>query len=150
MSRADYQKKFETHPNRVLLKDLKAGDFFVIIDHNLYDKPSYATNSETVWKCENSPKFDEEVNYRTSVFCTTVSLSREKIGYQVTCIYNWFGQDAILIKLPKRQQTIYRHFFKAIQDNDEVHQLGWTDWARKVHQDERAAEIEWRKKQEAE
>lgn len=131
--RPDFLKKWEKHPNRVKLEDLKPGDFFVIVDHDDWQRQHYGS-SETIWRCSCIPKVENK--YRNSLFCTHVGVSREYIGLQVTCIYNWFGPDPILIKLPKKQQTIYRALYKAVEANKETHELGWTDWSAECHRQE--------------
>lgn len=122
----DLQEKYSNHPNRVNIEDLKPGDFFVVIhDGKLCD--SHHWSPERVWRCTNPPKIGD---YSSSVFATCVSMANHVSALQVTCIYLWFDKGAVLLKLPKKQQTIYRRFYDSIQKNNDVHELGWSDWYR--------------------
>ena len=122
----EYMEKYADHPNLVKVQDLKVGDFFVIIHDGEYINSRHHS-TDKVWRCSNSPSLGE---YRSSVFATCVSMANHVSALQTSCIYLWFGKDATLLKLPKKQQTIYRRFYNDIQKNDDVHQLGWSDWGR--------------------
>lgn len=125
----DYLKEYVDHPNRVKLEDLKPGDFFVCIhnDRRPFDEYNRHMGFERVWRVSGAPKIGE---YSSSLFALNVSMANHVVGLQTTCIYLWFGKDPIIIKLPKKQQTIYRKFFNSIEKNDDVHKLGWSDWRR--------------------
>ena len=121
---------FKTHPNRVSLEDLKVGDFFIVLDTDrLEDQYRYNHRSERVWLCGDSVKKHNE--YSFSVFGRCVSLASHVMGLQTCFQYLWFGKDPIIIKLPKKQQTIYRNFFRSIEKNEDVAELGWSEWYRK-------------------
>lgn len=126
----DYLKEFVDHPNRVKLEDLKVGDFFVCIHNDRFgfDDSRRHVSFEDVWRCSDAVKKNGE--YSNSMFVLNVSMARHVLALQTTFIYMFFGIDPIIIKLPKKQQTIYRNFFNSIQKNEDVHKLGWSEWRR--------------------
>lgn len=123
----DYLKEYEDHPNRVKLEDLKEGDFFVCIYN---DRSDSRASFDQVWRC--SDKVKEHSEWSRSLFALNVSMANHVVALNTTFIYLWFGKDPIIIKLPPKQQTIYRRFFNSVRENEDVHKLGWSEWRRKL------------------
>lgn len=120
--------EFEDHPNRVKLEDLKDGDFFVILDTDRFEDRYKNVSMEKVWRCSSEITYHSE--WSRSIMGMCVSMARHVIGLQTSFQYLWFGKDPLIIKLPKKQQTIYRRFYDSLRKNEDVHELGWSEWRR--------------------